>query len=119
MTLFFSAVKKERIVVFLFLCNLFIIDKDYGISLDEPTQRWIGVVNVQYIKEKLFSAQHNNEITKLDSLNDKDYGSAFEIHLVIAEQTIHPKTSLELYQLKTSNDFFNLFFRCISYLRHC
>lgn len=55
---------------------------------------------MQYIKEKLFSAQHNNEIPKLDSLNHKDYGSAFEIPLVMAEQTIHPKTSQELYQLR-------------------
>ncbi|MFV9924219.1 MAG: hypothetical protein AB8U93_00090 [Francisella endosymbiont of Hyalomma scupense] len=55
---------------------------------------------MQDIKEKLFSAQHNNEIPKLDNLNDKDYGSAFEIPLVIAEQTIHPKAPPELYQLR-------------------
>ena len=72
---------------------------------------------MQDIKEKLFSAQHNNEIPKPDNLNDKDYGPAFEIPLVIAEQTIHPKTSQELYQLKHLMTF--LFFSCISYLHHC
>lgn len=78
------------------------IHKDYGISWDEPQQRFIGQVAERYVIETLFphSGVAPHQVPELSSFRDKDYGVVFELPAVAFER---------LFGLEDSRDIF--FFR--------
>ena len=62
---------------------------DYGISWDEPTQRHIGEVNLQYIR--------SGDDQLLENFADRDHGAAFEVSLKWIEEVISPRQEGSIY----------------------
>ena len=82
----------ENILVLFFFIGLiiigYILHQDYGISLDEESTRFHGLVSLNYICEllfpnKKFEFQINNFIPKLHEYEYREYGVFFEILLSI------------------------------------
>ena len=66
----------------------YVLHKDYGISLDEESTRFHGIVSLNYICEILFPNQKfefqiNNFIPKLHQYEFREYGVFFEILLIV------------------------------------
>ena len=84
---------KRSIFVILFLLiyllvGLLVFD-DYGVSVDEPTERYTGLVNLKFIAEKIYpdyAEYHFKDIDELQTINDKYYGIAFQLPIVVLEE---------------------------------
>ena len=63
--------------------------RDYGISLDEPAQRIIGIANLNYIFEFFGKTSplinHYLNIPSLIDLEDRHYGVIFEVPAAFLE----------------------------------
>lgn len=75
---------------FYFFLGVFIF-RHYGLSWDESTSRNNGVIAYQYV-----TRQNNN----LLAYTDRDYGTAFELPLVIVEKVAGAKSSQQIYYLR-------------------
>lgn len=76
--------------VFCFLLGFFIF-RHYGISWDESTSRDNGLIAYQYITK-----QNNDLLT----YRDRDYGTAFELSLIMVEKTANVTSSQQIYYLR-------------------
>lgn len=76
--------------VFYFLLGI-IIFRHYGISWDEPTSRDNGLIVYQYV------TRQNNDFL---AYSDRDYGTAFELPLVMFEKAVGAKSSQQIYYLR-------------------
>lgn len=78
------------IVVFLlfFTIGILVYD-DYGLSTDEPTERYTGFVNLKYIISKLFGSESlTGKLARypdLESYNDNEYGMIIQMPVVLLE----------------------------------
>lgn len=78
------------IVVFLlfFTIGILVYD-DYGLSTDEPTERYTGFVNLKYIISKLFGSESlTGKLARypdLESYNDNKYGMIIQMPVVLLE----------------------------------
>lgn len=111
---YLSNIKKQQLFVFLFFLSYLLVGvfsyRNYGISLDEPTQRWIGIINMEYINETLFSTPVNSGIPNLHNFVDKDYGPAFEVLLVYLEHKLRLTDSQSIYNMRHLVTFLIYFF---------
>ena len=112
----------SRYVIFFFIFFLFlglIIHRDYGVSFDEPTQRFIGQVNLNHIAKFFHLKEFNNSIeisaslsplqlitsdpllsqtnTSLAELKDRDYGVIYELPAVLLEYIFNLKNERDIY----------------------
>jgi hypothetical protein len=105
---------KQKIIVFLFFTVFFIIGAavydDYGISFDETLQRNLGELTYNYAFEG------NNEYLKYQ---DKDYGVAFELPLVIIEKVLKLEDSRDIYLMRHFVNFLLFFISTIFFYRLC
>lgn len=76
--------------VFYFLIGVFIF-RHYGISWDESTSRDNGLIAYQYI---------TRENSDLLTYTDRDYGTAFELPLIIVEKATGVMSSRQIYYLR-------------------
>ncbi|MBI2613520.1 MAG: glycosyltransferase family 39 protein [Candidatus Levybacteria bacterium] len=76
--------------VLYFFLGIFIF-RHYGISWDESTSRDNGLIVYQYI-----TGQNSNLLT----YRDRDYGTAFELPLVMIEKETNVTSSLQIYYLR-------------------
>ena len=90
-----------------------VIYKDYGISLDEPAQRLIGIVNVNYVAQ-IFGIQTilenphfaNFSNQTLANLEDRHYGVIFELPAALLEIFFHPEDIRGIYLMRHLLTFF-------------
>ena len=84
-------------LIFLFFVGLFVVGyilhSDYGISLDEESTRFHGIVSLNYIADFFFPSQKfefqiNETIPSLAKYDYKIYGAFFEILLILATEII-------------------------------
>ena len=97
----------ENIIILFFFIGLaiigYILHQDYGISFDEESTRFHGLVSLNYICEllfpnKKFEFQINNFIPKLDEYEYREYGVFFEILLItIIEIILEIKNFSEIF----------------------
>ena len=69
------------------------IHRDYGISWDEPFQRFTGAVTVKHLAEKFAPSLVSGEAGRLPALAgyiDRDHGTAFEAPAVALEALLGP-----------------------------
>jgi hypothetical protein len=60
--------------------------RDYGISWDEPTSRYNGMVTLEYVAECVTPSRHAaSRVMSLNKYIDRDYGVAFEAPAVALE----------------------------------
>ena len=76
--------------VFYFLLGVFIF-RHYGISWDESTSRDNGLIAYQYI---------TGQSSDLLTYRDRDYGTAFELPLVMVEKAANVTSSQQIYYLR-------------------
>lgn len=94
MTLGFIKQHGHVLVIVFFACYFILgvfIFRDYGLSWDEPTSRDNGIVTYQYVTKQ------NRD---LFTYQDRDYGTAFELPLVVAEKVLNPTSSQQIYYLR-------------------
>jgi len=90
-----------------------VIYKDYGISLDEPAQRLIGIVNVNYVAQ-IFGIQTilenphfaNFSNQTLANLEDRHYGVIFELPAALLEIFFPPEDLRGIYLMRHLLTFF-------------
>lgn len=75
---------------FYFLLGVFIF-RHYGLSWDEPTSRNNGLIAYQYITK-----QNSDLLT----YQDRDYGTAFELPLVMVEKAVGLTSAQQIYYLR-------------------
>ena len=83
------------------------IYKDYGVSLDEPAQRLIGMVNVNYVA-KVFGIQTildnphfaNFSTQTLAQIQDRHYGVIYEFPAALLELFINPSDVKAIYEAR-------------------
>ena len=103
---FFFEYSKNITVLFFFIGLIiigYILHQDYGISFDEESTRFHGLVSLNYICEllfpnKKFEFQINNFIPKLNEYEYREYGVFFEILLItIIEIILEIKNFSEIF----------------------
>lgn len=101
--------KLNNYLIFLFFIYIILsltIYKDYGISIDEPSTRFHGLVSFNYVvgilnKFFFFNFSVNENLPNLQNYEYRDYGVFFELIAILIEN---------IFQLKSFSDIF--------YLRH-
>ena len=85
-------IKRPIVSVLLFFLVFLIIGlsayKDYGVSLDEPSQGTIALVTAKYLLSVLSPGQDFPQFSKVPSLADydnKEYGVIFELPIFLAQ----------------------------------
>ena len=105
----FFKYSKNFIILFFFIVLAIIgytLHADYGISLDEESSRFHGIVSLNYICEYFFpnlkfGFQINNFIPKLNEYEYREYGIFFEILLiVIIEIILEVKNFSEIFYVR-------------------
>ncbi len=79
------------------------IYRDYGISWDEPLQRFTGAVNVKHVAEQLAPSLAGGEARRLPELADyidRDHGPAFETPAVALEAILGLKDKRDIYSFR-------------------
>lgn len=89
------------------------IHRDYGISLDEPAQRLIGIVNVNYVVhalgfDSILQNTHFPTFTRqtLMDLHDRHYGVIFELPAALLEFFFKPNEEDQIYFARHLLTFF-------------
>src|SRR5215469_11459679 len=99
-------VLKYTVQILFFLVVLVIgllIYRDYGISVDEPTQRISGTVTLRYVAERFAPSLLKGSANSLESLNnyrDRDYGVAFEAPAVTLEVLLGIRDQKEVFMFR-------------------
>ncbi|HTN16117.1 MAG TPA: glycosyltransferase family 39 protein [Chitinophagaceae bacterium] len=86
--------KPDYVQVCLFSIFLIVglfIYKDFGIGWDEEIQRKTGLVSHEYVSK---------DSKELLEWQDKDYGVAFELPLIIVEKNMSSKKDKDIYQMR-------------------
>jgi Dolichyl-phosphate-mannose-protein mannosyltransferase len=121
-TLYYMQARVITIIFFLLVFALsLIIYKDYGISLDEPAQRLIGIVNVNYVAEVfginsiLQNPHFANFFTQnLAQIQDRHYGVIYEFPAALLELAINPSDEKAIFEARHLLNFFYFLFGLIS-----
>ncbi len=97
------------------------IYKDYGISWDEPIQRYTGMVTLNYLNERLdldinTSFNGSDHVTPLSQYTDRDYGVAFELPMSLIE-TLFDLNEREAYDFRHLATFLVFFLGSIAVYR--
>jgi len=95
--------------------------KDYGISLDEPAQRLIGIVNVNYVAQ-VFGMQTilenthfaNFTVQTLAQIQDRHYGVIFEFPAALLELFLNPSDQRTIYEARHLLTFIYFFIGLIA-----
>ncbi len=105
------------ILFFTYLFFSFSIYKDYGISIDEPSTRFHGLVSFNYIvgllnKFFFFNFDINENLPNLQSYEHRDYGIFFEVIAITVERILKLNDFSEIFYLRhlITNIFFIFFF---------
>ncbi|MCE7530522.1 hypothetical protein [Polynucleobacter sp. IMCC 29146] len=111
----------SRLVTLVFFIGLLVIGlmlfPDYGVSLDEPAQRLIGIVNLNYLAS-LFHIQSISEdlhfvnlsTQTLHQIQDRHYGVIFELPAAFLEFIFSLRDERSIYLYRHAFTF--LFFFC-------
>ena len=98
-----------------------VIYKDYGISLDEPAQRLIGMVNVNYVAkvfeiEAILNNSHyaNFSTQTLAQIQDRHYGVIYEFPAALLELLINPSDEKTIYEVRHLLTFIYFLFGLIA-----
>ena len=97
----YSACLPGIVLLVVFVITSLCINKDYGMSYDEPTQRDMGYVSYNYI---------TIGDTALNSYIDRDHGVGFELPLVWIEKTLGYTDTRDIYLMR--HQVSSLFFIC-------
>lgn len=108
---------KENYLKFLFFTVIVFLGlsiyRDYGISLDEPAQRLIGIVNLNYIAnvfniESILLNTHFSNFTNqtLSNLDDRHYGVIFELPAALLEIFFDSSNEAAIYYARHLLNFF-------------
>jgi hypothetical protein len=96
-----------RAAVLLFFAALLMLApalyRDYGISWDEPLQRFTGAVTVRHLAERFMpSLVHSaaSRLPDLDAYVDRDHGPAFEVPAVALEAMLGLKDKRDIYMFR-------------------
>lgn len=89
MKIFLSKIKWSSLLVFLvfslyFLSGLFLY-RDYGVSWDEPLQRFNAIISTNYILGRISPAAAIEEALPLSDYVNRDYGVAFDLPVYLLE----------------------------------
>jgi hypothetical protein len=87
-------VKEHGLAIIIFIITLVVgiqISGDYGIAWDEPLQREIGLHTYDYV----FSGDKS-----LNDYKNRDYGTAFELPLVILEKQLKLTDTRDIYRMR-------------------
>jgi hypothetical protein len=79
------------------------IHRDYGISWDEPFQRFTGAVTVKHLAEKFAPSLVSGEAARLPALAgyiDRDHGTAFEAPAVALEALLGLSDKRDIFMLR-------------------
>ena len=79
------------------------IHRDYGISWDEPFQRFTGAVTVKHLAEKFAPSLVSGEAARLPALADyidRDHGTAFEAPAVALEALLGLTDKRDIFMLR-------------------
>ncbi|OGJ91246.1 MAG: hypothetical protein A2268_02080 [Candidatus Raymondbacteria bacterium RifOxyA12_full_50_37] len=94
----------------IFLAFGILLSRDYGISFDEPQSRQVGLISFNYIFHHDQSLLH---------FYDRDYGTGFELPLVMLEKVFHVRDSRGIYLLRHCSTFLLFFFSTIFFYFIC
>lgn len=97
--------------LFLILISLgFLIHGDYGIGVDEPTNRQNGIISTKYILSKIQSTfgiallPRDSELesitTNLEEYADRDYGVLFDVPALIFERILKIDQTFDQYKFR-------------------
>jgi hypothetical protein len=101
-----EAIRKNRagVAVLLLFLALFALGialhRDYGISWDEPHQRYTGAVTVKHLAQRFMPSLVKGEAATLPALNayvDRDHGTAFELPAAALEAALGLKDKRDIY----------------------
>ena len=108
------------LLFFIYFFFSFTIYKDYGISIDEPSTRFHGLVSFNYIigllnKFLFFNFTISESLPDLQNYEHRDYGVFFEIIAITVERILKLNNFNEIFYLRhlITNIFFifsSLFF---------
>ena len=97
----------KRFCVYLFFFVLLAVGlgvhRDYGLSWDEPQQRFTGAVNLKHILERWAPSLITDDLARLPALPDyldRDHGVAFELPLLAAEAILGLGDKQDIYRLR-------------------
>jgi hypothetical protein len=79
------------------------LHRDYGISWDEPHQRYTGAVVAKYLAELVAPGLVTGEAARLPALADyvdRDHGSAFELPLVALEVMLNLEDERDIFMMR-------------------
>src|SRR5262245_45886420 len=94
--------------------------RDYGISWDEPFQRFTGAVTVKHLAEEFAPSLVTAETAKLPALKDyidRDHGTAFEMPAVALEALLGLKDKRDIYMFRHLLTFLACFLGAIAVYR--
>lgn len=77
--------------------------RDYGLSWDEPQQRFTGAVNLKHVLERWAPGAETGNLARLPELSnyvDRDHGVAFELPLLAAEGVLGLRDKQAIYELR-------------------
>jgi len=108
---FLWKIKTKSVVVAGFMSFLliagFLLCKDYGIWIDEPTERISGIVSLNYVAEKLqiasalkdpvLNSSTFKELGPLHSYRDRDYPVLFSLVAVVLERVFQIDDEQQIY----------------------
>jgi hypothetical protein len=94
--------------------------RDYGISWDEPFQRFTGAVTVKHLAEKFAPSLVTGDTAKLPALKDyvdRDHGTAFEALALALEALLGLKDKRDIYLFRHLLTFLVCFLGTIAVYR--
>ena len=77
--------------------------RDYGISWDEPHQRFTGAVTVKHLAERFAPSLVKGEVLRLPPLDtyvDRDHGTAFEMPAVALEALLKLSDKRDIFMMR-------------------
>jgi hypothetical protein len=114
----------SRLPVVLFFAALLALGlwsyRDYGISWDEPFQRFTGAVTVKHLAERFVPSLVTGEASRLPALADyidRDHGTAFEAPAVALEALLRLTDKRDIYMFRHLLTFLVCFLGAIAVYR--
>jgi hypothetical protein len=119
-TFLLKYIGKQRLFVVSIFCTIFVLGlfiyKDYGLSVDEFTERNTGIVSLKYI-ENFFSIDifHTDPWLASDGdkplheYDDRFYGVAFQVPVLVLERVFGLKDTKKIFLFRHLMNFFVFF----------
>lgn len=110
-------------VVLFFLCLFLLgvgLHRDYGISWDEPHQRFTGAVTVKHLAQRFMPSLVRGEAASLPDLDtyiDRDHGTAFELPAAALEALLRLSDKRDIYMFRHLLTFMVCFLGTIAVYR--